>query len=305
MATFGELIHGRKPEIADFRPTDPIEELKKLLAGETGAFPEITGLSDLYQKYMLGALDQAVPGFTGLLKTGGADTQTLLDKAGQFLTGELPPDVMSQVFRQSAFQNLGSGLIGSPGGSANQARQLGLTSLDLTKQGAGLLETGTNAAQRWAQIASGTILNPAQQLYSPDWFANFMATQNQLKQATQQLRYNTEAAPDPAWADRAKLFASITGSFAGAQGAGNSMNTYSSTFGGGGGQFGGAGAGAGWGGKNTVGSGQVNFGQPDNTNQGFLQNFSNAWKSPDPNYQTQGVGGNLGGWLGGIFNAGG
>src|SRR4029077_14129898 len=203
--TFGEKIHGMKPEVADFIPTDPIEQLKKMLAGETGAFPQITGLSDLYQKYMMSALGQGLPGFSARFKTGGADTQSLLNRAGQFLTGELPPDVMSQVFRQSAFQNLGSVLLVSPGGAASQARQLGLSSLDLMKQGAGMLESGTNAAQRWAQIASGTILNPSQQLYSPDWFSNFMATQIQLKQATKQLKYNTAAAPDPAWADRAKL----------------------------------------------------------------------------------------------------
>lgn len=314
MATFGELIHGRKPDVAAFRPTDPIEELKKLLSGEIGAFPQITQLSDLYQKYMMGALDQAVPGFTDLLKTGGKDTQSVLDRAGQFLTGELPPDVMSKVFRQSAFQNLGSGLLGSAAGSANQARNLGLTSLDLMKQGAGMLETGTNAAQRWAQIASGTILPPSQQLYSPDWFSNFMATQNQLKQATQQMRYNVAAAPDPAWADRAKLFASIVGMAAGGGMGGGGMNptgAYAQNFGGmnvgQGYNFGGQGGTGDF--KGIIGPpGQANFGQPQNTymgNPGFGQNFMNSFNSTDPNNTGQGIGGMFGNWLGGIFNAGG
>jgi hypothetical protein len=309
--TFGEKIHGMKPEVADFIPTDPIEQLKKMLAGETGAFPQITGLSDLYQKYMMSALDQAIPGFSDLFKTGGEDTQALLGRAGQFLTGDLPPDVMSDVFRQSAFQNIGSGLWGSPGGSANQARQLGISKLDLINKGAGLLESGTNAAQRWAQIASGTILNPAQQLYSPDWFSNFMATQNQLRQATKQLKYNTAAAPDPAWADRAKLFATLTGSFAGAQGAGNSMNSFGQNFSGMGAGMGGAagamggpsGMMAGMYGGGTLGQGQANFGQPQN--QGFLQNFWNSYNSTDPTNKGVGIGGGIGNWLGGIFNAGG
>jgi hypothetical protein len=303
MATFGELIHGRKPDVAPFIPTDPMAELQKLLSGEITDFPQITQLSDLYQKYMMGALDQAIPGFTDSMKTGGADTQALLGRAGQFLTGNLPPDVMAKTFRDSAFQNLGSGLMGSPAGGANAARNLGLTSLDVMKQGAGFLDAGTNAAQRWAQIASGTILPPSQQLYSPEWFTNFMAQQNQAKQNTQQFRYNVAAQPDPAWADRAKLFASITGSFAGAQGAGNSMNTYSQLYGGGGaggsgptnwGSNMGQGTGAGGGYPGVGPQGQANFGT----------NFSNAWSSPDPNYQTQGVGGALGGYLGGIFNQG-
>jgi len=317
MATFGELIHGRKPDVAPFIPTDPMEELQKMLSGEIGDWGQITDLSNLYQQYMLGALDTAVPGFTGLLKTGAAGTQDELTRARQFLSGELPPDIMSNVFRQSAFQNLGSGLYGSPAGGANQARQLGLSSLDLIKQGAGLLDEGTNASQRWAQIASGTILPPSQQLYSPEWFTNFMAQQNQLRQATKQFRYNVAAQPDPAWADRAKLFASIVGMAAGGGMGGGGLNPTGSyaqnmaalNAGGGAANWSGnvaqgAGypAGTGWGGVGP--QGQAYFGQAGNTNPGFFGNFSNAWQSTDPNYQTQGAGGALGGWLGGIFNQG-
>lgn len=308
MATFGELIHGRKPHVAPFISTDPIAELKKLIQGEIGAFPEITNLSDLYQKYMMGALDQAIPGFTDLFKTGGEDTQALLSQAKPLIEGQLPPDVMDKVFRQSAFQNLGSGLLGSPMGGANSARNLGLTSLDLMKQGAGMLESGTNAAQRWAQIASGTILPPSQQLYSPDWFANFMAQQNQLKMAHNQFRENIAAQPDPAWADRAKLFASIVGMVGGGMGGGMNPTGYSQQyFAGQGGQGqGGPTMGPGYdSGKNVIGPpGQANFGTPENTNMGFLQNFMNSYNSTSPTNTGTGAGGMFGNWLGGIFNQG-
>jgi len=310
MATFGELIHGRKPDVAPFIPTDPLEELKKLLSGELGAFPDITRLGDAYQSTMMGYLQNALgPDFLSSLKTGASGAQDELTRARQFLTGDLPPDVMANVFRHSAFQNLGSGLGGSPAGAANQARQLGLSQIDLIKTGAGLLDEGTNAAQRWAQIASGTILDPKSQLYSPDWFSNFMAQQNAMKQATKQLRYNVAAAPDPAWADRAKLFANLTGSLLGAGGAGNSMNAYGTNFGGMSGAGGVAGAMggpsgmmAGMYGSGALGGSTANFGQAGNP--GFLSNFWNSYNSTDPNNTGQGVGGMFGNFLGGIFNAG-
>lgn len=211
MASISELIHGRKPEVAPFIPTDPLEELQKLLRGEITSWDEITQLSDLFQTYMLGAYEKAIPGFQDILKQGGADTASLLQTAEPLTRGEVPEDVAKEVFRRSAFLALGAGTLGGPMGTALAARNLGLTSLDLINQGANLLNAGGNAAQRWQQIASGTILPPSSQLYSPEWFSNFRAQQRAAKQATKQLKYNVEAAPDPAWAERAQLLASYGG----------------------------------------------------------------------------------------------
>lgn len=304
MATFGELIHGRKPEIAPFIPTDPIQQLQALLKGETGAFPQITQLSNLYQNYMLGALNQAIPGFTDLMKQGGENAAQTEKNALALQQGQLPPEDIAAMFRTSAAQNLGSGLLGSPAGNANALRNLGIGVLQGQQMGAQLAETGTNAAQRWAQIASGTILPPSQQLYSPEWFTNFMAQQHQAEQATRQMRYNVAAAPDPAWADRAKMFASIVGMATGAGGGlGNSIGqSYNSSFGGMG-----AGGAQNWMGNYGQGTGmqQANFGNPQNTyNPGFFSNFSQSYQSTDPNNTGRGFGGYLGNLFGGIFNAG-
>lgn len=198
MASFLDSIFGAKPQVAPFQPTDPLAELHQLLSGEIKDWPQIEELSSLYQTYMMGALNEAVPGFSDILKQGGADTQALLDQAAPLIQGEIPPDVAQSVMRSAAFQSLGSGTLGGPMGSALTARDLGLTSLDLMNQGANLLGQGGNAAQRWAQIASGTILPPSANLYSPEWFSTFMAQQRAAAQATQQFKYNVAASPDPA-----------------------------------------------------------------------------------------------------------
>lgn len=295
MATFGELIHGRKPDVAPFISTDPLEMLKKLLSGEIQDWPQITELSNLYQTYMMDAIGQAVPGFSDILKQGGADTQSLLGEAAPLIKGQIPEDVKNQVLRSSAYQNLQSGGGGQFLNSL-QARDLGTTSLGLMQQGASMLGEGTNAAQRWQQMALGTILPPSSQMYSPEWFSTFMAQQNAAKQATKQLRYNTAAAPDPAWADRANLFASIIGMYAGGGMGGGlkATGSYDSTFGHSlGGGYASPGA--------TGGYGQSMSGlQTPLNNPGFFSNFSQTYNNPGA--PSTGFGGTMGNWAGSLFN---
>lgn len=274
--------------------------LNKLLSGEIKDWPQIQALGNLYQDYMVGGIEKLFPNFSDILSQGGIDTQNLLESAEPLTRGEIPDDVKSAVLRSGAFQNLmgggGDAFLGSL-----QARDLGQTSLDLMKQGASLLGEAGNAAQRWSGLASGTMMNPGSQLYSPEWFSNFMAGQNAAKQATQQMKFNVDAAPDPAWADRAKLFANIVGMAAGGMGggAGNAATgSYASNFGG---MMGGGGGGDGMSyNQFAMNSGfpqQNNFGYGQNLNPGFASNFSTAAAGGPP----QGVGG----WFGSFFNQGG
>ena len=227
MADLSQLIHGTKPKVAPFVATNPDETLKKLLNGEITDWPEIQQLSQLFQNKQFEEMGFDLP---GLLSLGGQDAQTLLEQAGTMEKGQIPADVAQQVMRSSAFQSLGAGSLGGPMGSALAARNLGLTSLDMIKQGADLATSGGNAAQRWASIAQGTMLPQSAYLYSPQWYTDFMAQQAAAKRDALQQKYNIAAQPDPAWADRAKLAGSILGAYAGGPGgaqAGNSMNTAS------------------------------------------------------------------------------
>jgi hypothetical protein len=314
MATFGELIHGRKAEFAPLHILDPTDLLRQMLGGEIQDWPQIQQIGDLFQNYMVSGIENLVPNFSDLLKEGGTAAQTLLDQALPLERGEIPEDVRQQVYRSGAFQSLGAGTAGSPMSSALTARDLGLTSLDLMKQGAGLAEAGGNAAQRWAGLASGTMLNPQSQMYSPEWFAQFRQQQETAKTASKQLRYNLAAQPDPAWADRAKMFANILGmvggggmggggGLGGAIGSGYAANA--AALGGAGGMGGpGMGLGGGYPASYSPYSMQSNLNPGLGQNPGFLSNFMNSYNSTSPTNTGQGFGGMLGNWLGGIFNAG-
>lgn len=256
--SFLDQVFGRKPDVPPLQPTDPLAELSTLLGGEIKDWPQIEELSNLYQNYMLGALDTAVPGFSDILKQGGVDAQALLQEALPLEKGQIPEDVAQQVTRSAAFQSLGAGTLGGPMGSALAARNLGLTSLDLMSQGANLATSGGNAAQRWAGIASGTILPPSANMYSPEWFSQFIAQQRASQQAIAQQRANVAAAPDPAlqalnqWIEQ--VGGSIISSYAGGGMGGGKGASYMTGYNPGqygiGGAQGGAGAGASFGGVN-------------------------------------------------------
>jgi hypothetical protein len=207
---FSEKIHGKKPEWAKLDILDPFKLQAQLLSGEIGNWDDIQALGDLWQNYMTGGIENLIPNFTDILKEGGITTQDMLMAGKEMIHGEIPDDVKQQVYREAAFQNLGSG--GGPGFlGALQSRDLGMTSLDMINRGANLLTAGGNAAQRWQGMAQGTMMNPGSKMYSAEWFAQFRQAQEATRTANQQMKFNLAAAPDPQWKDRAELLAQYGG----------------------------------------------------------------------------------------------
>jgi hypothetical protein len=306
MATFGELIHGRKPEFAPLHILDPMEMMKQLLSGEIQNWPFIESLGQHFQDYMVGQLENLIPNFSDILKEGGVETAAIQKEAKPLIAGEIPEDVQAQVARSAAFQSLMAGTAGGPMAGALTARDFGLSSLDLMQKGANLEAMAGNAAQRWAGLASGTVMNPSSQLYSPEWFAQFRQQQETAKTASKQLRYNLEAMPDPAWADRAKMFANIVGMVAGGgMGGGGGLgasigSTYAANQAAMGGQY----APTSDFGKNVAAPpATYNPGlQTQTYNPGFLQNYQNAYYNQNPGGVPQGWGGALGSMFGNWFN---
>lgn len=222
--TFPEMIHGAKPEVAPFEKTDPIEELMKLLSGEIKDWPQIQKLGDLFQSDVFQKLSNAGLDLKSIISGGGENVQQTLTNALSLQKGELPEAAKKEIFRSSAFQNLGSGLMGSAMGGANSLRNLGIGTLDAMQKGAGLASEAGNASQRWMQMAQGTMLPASSQLYSPEWFSQFMAQQRQAKQATQQMRNNVAAAPDPVISGIAGTVMNLVGAYLGAgRGGGGNM----------------------------------------------------------------------------------
>ncbi len=164
-----DAVFGTKPDVAPFKPTNLSDETGKALAGNLANF-------DLMTTY----LDKIAPGFSKALGLG-------LENTFSELQGHLPKDVAEEIGRTDAFKSLLGGFGGTPMAHALTARDLGLTSLNLT-------QLGTNSFQQWA--------NAAEQAYSPftvstSQQAAVTAADNAGEQATKQLKFNIDAGPDP------------------------------------------------------------------------------------------------------------
>ncbi len=222
-------IFGEKPNIADYIPTIFSEEQMKSIQENLKAFPEISRLGSAYYDYMMGSMTKAIPQFANILKAGGETTAKMLSTAGEELAGIVPQDVQDQLRRSTAFTNLMAGTAGAPMGAANQARNLGLTSLDMIQKGAALQGEAGNAAQRWAGLASGLIMSPSGFMVTPEQQAKLTMQNNLYKQATQQLRYNVAAAPDPIAKGLSDIVENLTAAYLGGKvgkiGAGNEAAT--------------------------------------------------------------------------------
>lgn len=223
-------VFGSKPQIAPYIPTDFSVEQLKAIEEDISAFPQFEQLGSQYYDYMLGMFNKAIPGFSNILDQGGKLTQEMQSTAATELAGKIPQDVADQVFRSSAFKSLESGTAGSPMGNALAPRQLGLTSLDLIQQGGQLDQAAGNAAQRWAGLASGLMLNPAGFLVSPQQQAELTMQNNLYRQATQQRQFNVNAQPNPAlqalnqWVEQ--IGGAVIGSYLGAKPGTNYKTSY-------------------------------------------------------------------------------
>jgi len=250
-----KMIFGTKPEIAGWQDINLGDEQMKSILANLKAFQSgnLQQLGNLYQDYMFNLYGRAGMDIKDLISKGSGTVGQMLGTAKEELAGAVPSDVQNFVRRATAQQNLGSGLLGSAMGAANWARNLGLTSLDMINRGANLATTAGNAAQRWAGVASGTMLPPSSFLITPT--QQYQATQsNQLIQRQiQQERFNVAAAPNPIAKGLSDLVAYLTASYIGHGAAGQPPKAadYSGLTGAGEGTnvFGGAGAGSDFGGN--------------------------------------------------------
>lgn len=195
MASIFDQIFGRKPQVAPYRPTQLSAEQVRAIMENISSFPEIQQLGGLYEQYMLDSFRESGFDLAPILQGGEQMVQQMENIGQQFLRGEIPQDVQDQIRRQDALTSM---LSGGPGGAnALTARDLGLTSLNLINQGANLAGQAGNAAQRWAGLASGLIMSPSGMMVTPQQQAALTMQNNLYQQATQQLRNNIAAAPNP------------------------------------------------------------------------------------------------------------
>lgn len=225
---FTSETFGRKPKVAPFVPTDLSAEQKKAVGEDISNFGDISTLGNLYSSYLQSSIEKQLPGYSALLKEGSATSKKILDQAQPLLSGQIPQDVQDQIQRSDAFKSFSGGFGGSQMSAGLTARDLGLTSLNLINQGATLAGQGENATQQWARLAGSTTYDPSSMFVTPSQQAAITSQNNQMQQATQQMQYNVDAAPDPRF-----------------QGVYNTVMSLLSMYTGGGGSFGNRSGGAG------------------------------------------------------------
>ncbi len=185
--------YAKKPKVPNAPNVSGQDSQIQASKGNLAALPGLEDLANQTNEFNVGQyqkrMGQLIPGYQGIM--GGAS-----DNLTNWLNGVLSPDVASQVRRNANVRAFGGGYAGSGMGDNLQARDLGLTSLDLQQKGLSSLPGFIGASQLGA---------PAQ--YNP---ANdFLSTQEQigLNQWNENSRYSRDwlqnqlnAIPDPATA---------------------------------------------------------------------------------------------------------
>jgi len=251
--------YAKKPKVPSAPHVSGQDSQLQAAQGNIDALPKLETVADQTNQFnvdqRLKMWEQQLPGYKNLM---GAGTDAITG----WLNGQLSPDVASAVRNHAQARAVGGGYAGSGMGDNLQARDLGLTSLDLQKMGTQALPGFLGASQ---------IGMPAQ--YNPA--GDFMTTTGQigLNQWNENNRYGRDwlqnqldAIPDPAKAAIAKdvgmlanpagmlggVVSDVYGPGGGAQ-AGNALSGYSVGGGGASGAAANTGAAADYGGELTVG----------------------------------------------------
>lgn len=261
---FAELISPtRRPEVPQAPNVNPQTAQLASIQGNLAALSPLeqlaSGVNMFNQQQRGQAVNQAIPGFAGLNSAASSDIQNMLN-------GVLPPDVSNAVSRNANAQAFAGGYGGSPAANNLQARDLGLTSLNLQQQGLNALpgylgSTANLLIPQQYNIASDFV-TPQQQIAAQQYNEN-----NRYGQ--QWLQNQINALPDPLMAAVGNFVGGLTNDIVGAAETYFSGGLVSGIGTGGGGSAGTSSA------FNLLGNG---FGQQQspngfNTNQSMLNSF--------------------------------
>lgn len=208
----GKDYFGSKPDVPNY-PTAP-EILENTINTNQGALPGATklagGINTANQGILSGMFESLAPSWLKTLSNIGKNNEAAT-------RGEVPKDVEDALARSSAGKALTGGYSGSGMGANLSARDLGLTSLDLTRRG----QTDT---QNFGSFLRGTampnLVGVESMQLKPEQVQNIM----EQKWNEQYLRAKIEGMPDPVARGRADqemaLFATIMSAVGGMMGGG-------------------------------------------------------------------------------------
>lgn len=157
----GLLSKGKKPVVPDFVPVDASKTQKETVAGNMAAFSDASKMASMVNAFEQEELDKAIlKNFPGFKEAASQISENINSQ----LRGELPKDVEESVLRSAAARNLFSGTAGTGFARNLVARDLGMTSLQISQQ-------GLESAMRWLGTVRGSATAPqlgvANMFFSP------------------------------------------------------------------------------------------------------------------------------------------
>ena len=184
-------LFGSRPSVPNLPTVSLAQQQGAAIGANQAALPGAEALASetnqFNQQQVNEMLGQLFPGMSGVANT---ISQNIASEA----SGKLPDDVQAAVERSGAAKSLGMGVAGSGTGADMTARDLGLTSLQLTGQGLSSAESWINEADK---VYSPGEMNVQSMFVSPEQM--YQATNQQDTQQFQRSMMQNEinAAPDP------------------------------------------------------------------------------------------------------------
>lgn len=205
MPSFLQDLFGSKPNV----PAAPIVNLgdsqKNAIANNTAALPADEALvsksNQFSQQQITQMLQSIIPGYSGMVTTASGN---ISDE----LAGKVPSDVSSAVQNSDAARALGGGYAGSGAHGNLVARDLGLTSLDLTQKGLSSFEDWTKMSDSLYQPSQ---MNVSSMFVTPGQEYQAEETNATNKFQTQWMSNQIAAEPDPETVGLFNLATSVVG----------------------------------------------------------------------------------------------
>lgn len=200
MGLFGDLVgkvlggFAQKPKVPTYQPISAGGSAAEAIAANTANLPGAENLASQYnlfnQQQLSQLLNTVIPGYSDISsKASGIISDEL--------SGKLPSDVMASIESSDAAKATAGGFGGSGLAANLTARDLGLTSLNLTQQGLSSAEGWISMMDRMFSPgqfnASSMFISPATQIG-----VNTTNTENQW--GVQWLQNQINAMPDPGMA---------------------------------------------------------------------------------------------------------
>jgi len=187
MGLFGDIFGGQV-KVPDFRKIDIGEEQKKNIQDNLANFDDAAKLTAKVnqeaQAQRIDQLEQLAPGLKGRLKKQS-------ELISSQLRGELPDDVVNSIIRNSAERSVAGGFGGSQVSKNLTARDLGLSSLNISQQGFANAQNFLSGAN----AAGAQLLSPSSQLLSPSQRITFQQRERDSEFNVALSKAESEAGP--------------------------------------------------------------------------------------------------------------